>query len=75
MATVYLYMGPFIYLQYINYTGVLHCGEFTPLRVSVDLTQLSVFRMLPGFASGTFGFEIQHPITKPEWLNKLDVDI
>ena len=65
-----------IFIVYVLlYTEVLHCGEFSALRLSVDLTQLSVFRMLPGFASGTFGFEIQHPITKPEWLNKLDVDI
>ena len=72
MTPVYLCVGPVIYLQYMYYTEVLHCGEFSVLRLSVDLTQLSVFRMLPGFAPGTFGLEIQHPITKPEWLNKLD---
>ena len=35
--------------------------EFTPLRVSVDLTQWSVFRMLHEFAPGTFGLQLWIP--------------
>ena len=62
MATVYL---SYIFSIYIYYTGVLHCGQYSPLSVSVNLTQLSLFRMLPGFTPGTSGLEIQHPTSKP----------